>query len=109
MDYALDQPIYALNGEPVKDQVTGVELFGHEVLATLISNDPTPRADSRKWYHWSKRLWENGTINLDPTDLDKVRDYIQQLPNLSLIIRGALLDMLTEKFQSSLNEPANKS
>lgn len=77
------------------------EEIPQETLAKLVANSlslaPDSLNDPEKAYDWSVKLWSDGIIEIDDSDLKKLTEFIKLNPSLTVLAKGPILKMLGSK------------
>jgi len=100
MKLNFDFTILDLDGSPVKDG-QGNELNAGKTAASIIMQSVDPSTDIMTKFDWATQLHKTGSVDLDKAGQVQFRRMIESLPNVSLIIRGILIEVI-EKRDSEL-------
>ena len=104
MKLNFDFTLTNLDGSALKDE-EGVELNAGRTAASLIMKSVETGMDSMEKFDWAQQLYKTGKIDLDKAGQAKFKKVIENIPNVWLIVRGQIMEVL-EKRQDEL-KPEN--
>jgi hypothetical protein len=84
------------DGEPIND-ITGMALNAGRVMANILLQNGDPATDAMVRFDWAQQLHRTGQIDLDKAGQASFKKVLETVPNLSLIIRGRLIEVLDKK------------
>jgi hypothetical protein len=85
-----------LDETPLTD-VQGMELHAGRTAASIIMQSIDPGIDTMKKYDWATQLYKHGEIDLDKQGQADFKKLFENIPNVSLIVRGKILDVITKR------------
>jgi len=74
------------------NEVEGSEM--KKILANLFANGQSK--EPSKWNDWSLDLWTKGRLEVDSTDLEKIKNFIIESTALNNIGKAQMLDVFKE-------------
>jgi hypothetical protein len=95
MKLNFDFTMVGLNGEPLKDG-DGIELHAGRTAAGLLMQS-TDTADIMTRFDWANQLHKTGIVDLDKAGQAQFRRAIETLPNIWLIVRARILEVLENR------------
>jgi len=87
--------ILTLDG--IEGGVASKSLAHHIALATQCQ-------EPLKFYGWAKKLHDNGILDLDNSDVDKLKLFIETCPGMNVLGKGTFLGAIREAELHSLKE-----
>jgi hypothetical protein len=96
MKLNFDFTLLDLDGEPLTSD--GVELHAGRTAAQILMQS-TDATDIMTRFDWCTQLHKTGTIDLDKAGQAQFRRAIETLPNVWLIVRARILEVLETKQQ----------
>lgn len=91
MKVDLNKPIKNLKGEAVKDSAT----MG-EILADRMAGSSNV-GDSIKWLTWAIDLSNGKPIEVDKSDINKIKDFLQKPEYFNVLVAGRILEAIEEQ------------
>ena len=100
MKLNLNFPIKGLNGQPLKDH-EDKEINAGQLLANQIASKPT--GDVMKLFGWAQKLYNKEALSLDKSDEKTLRELIETNDQLTILVKGQLLEAFEEPAVHSVN------
>lgn len=94
MKFTLTTILTNLDGKPVIDMATGQGISAGQALGNLLANIQAPTTAVRWLYKIANVLWNTQILEIDRADLQTIITYVEQAPELSLQVRGQLLQLI---------------
>lgn len=85
----LDKILVGLDGQDILD-ATGNPIMLNKALANSLMN--STKGDAVKYYDWAVRLYKTGTLDLDRSDWDHLKEFIKGLDQVANIYKAQLLE-----------------
>jgi hypothetical protein len=93
MELNFDRNCIGLDGEPIKDTITGEVINLSKALANNLANSISS-PDVLKFYDWSKSLFRDGKLTVDRSDFQKLKTFIETVQGISVLIRAQWLECM---------------
>ena len=97
MKLNLNFPIKGLDGQPLKDK-DNKEIFACQLLANQIAN--RPNGDVLKLFGWAQKLYNKVPLSLDKSDEKTLRELIETNEQMTILVKGQLLEAFENQTQS---------
>lgn len=88
---------------PIDGEKTG-KMFLSQLLANQLCG-PSAEIEPVKAYDWAVKLWNDGFIDVDKSDLKNLENFITKCKTLTVLGKGQLLKILDA---ARLNEASQK-
>jgi hypothetical protein len=88
--------ITSFDGEPVRDEL-GIELNAGRACANIILNSQVGGLDISERFGWAQDLYRNSELDLDRAGQEKFKTMMANAPNISLLVRGRIMEVLERK------------
>ena len=85
-----ETPIYRANGDGSNSDTP--YLLSH-ALADFIQSMPTGK-QALKFWGWAEKLYKDGSLELDESDVELLKHFITENPNIPTVYAGQLLRIL---------------
>lgn len=79
----------------------GKKVILSEVIAARMF-ERSENLEPLKAYHWALKLYSEGELEVDQSDLNKLKDFIDKSPTF-VLVKGLALDIIN-KFELELNK-----
>lgn len=89
MKINLNKDLLSLDGEALNNGNAG------KLVAQLLAN--APKGDALKFWDWAVKLNKGEELDLDPSDLNVLIDFIKSNDTIFVIAKAQLLTMLNSK------------
>jgi hypothetical protein len=96
MKFNFDFTMVALDGTSLTDE-TGTELHAGRALAGMIMRTSEGGPDTMIKFDWATQLYKTGWVDLDKAGQIQFKKMIEGIPNLWLIVRGTILEVLENR------------
>jgi len=85
------KPLLGASDEIVSDENGPVILndFLSKIIMRSNINDSTI-----KFFDWALELVKSGILHLDPTDQDTLKKFIEKNPQLTVLVKGRLIELM---------------
>jgi hypothetical protein len=92
MNYEFNVPLCDLTGNPIKDNGKDVTL-GLLLANQLVSQ---PKGDALKFMSWAKKLTRCEVLNLDKSDVRKLRDFVEGCETMTILSKAPILEIIDQ-------------
>jgi hypothetical protein len=89
----LTKPVNGLDGKAIKDGEE--ELKISKVLANALAQ--SNQLEPIKFFDWAVRLFNDGVLEVDDTDLELIVNFVKSNKGLSVLVSGQILKALKNK------------
>ena len=86
--------IIGLNGQPAKDQF-GKEIHAGQFLANSLVSQTN--GDIVKYMDWALAMHNGKPINVDMSDSDKLKEFIEEHKSMAILVKSQLIEVLKQK------------
>lgn len=91
MKTKFNSPIMGLDGTAVKD-ANGSEVTLGKVLSLKLSESNS--GDALKLFTWAQKFYAGDEVELDPSDLNTLKDFIKNDQSLTNLAKAQMLESL---------------
>lgn len=92
MKISLDFILKDLSGAEITE---GLNHAGR-IVATVLSGQAVKEIEPLKAWEWAQKLWKHEELELDKTDMDKLKSFIEKHEGLSIMAKAQILEILRE-------------
>jgi hypothetical protein len=90
MKLDLNKQLKNLKGEVIENSVTMGELLGDRIAGSNTK-------DTIKWLHWAISLSNKEPIEVDKSDLIKIKDFVENCQQFNNLIAGRILEEIADQ------------
>jgi hypothetical protein len=88
MKLDLNKPIFNLLSEPIPNTHLG-KFLGDEIAAS--NSQPVV-----KFFDWAVKLYRTGLIEIDNSDRELIKKFIEDSPRMTVLVKGQLLKEIND-------------
>lgn len=85
-----NKPLKGLDGSEIKDE-TGKEVSLGKLLSGQLAN--SNKGDALKLFTWAQKCYNSQPLDLDPSDVATLKDFINANDNLTVLAKAQLLSV----------------
>lgn len=99
MKFNFNKPALLLSGKPVVLQHSADEPGKEQILGHILANNLVAQRTGNimKVLDWARKLYAGHIIDLDRADQKTMQSLIEGFPDLSILYKGQLLEILDQK------------